>query len=484
MLERRYLWLAPALFAGLIGCSDEARESAREGEDEAASDERARGREFPGPETSMEDQLRALEALRLSDGGEPPANVDAALWAMMVPDDNAMTRERVALGRKLYFDTRLSADGSVSCATCHDTTKGLSDHRAASEGIEGQVGRRNAPTTANALFLTTQFLDGRAVTLEDQAKLPILNPIEMGMPSPEAAVAAIADDPEYRRMFQAAYGRDPNYDDVGRAIAAFERTLIFLDAPFDRFLAGDTEAMSEEARAGFVLFNEKARCVSCHPVSPSNPVFSDMQFHNIGVAARHQDFETLARNALAALEASNTAETIDRLALQTDASELGRFLVSSDPSDIGAFKTTQLRNVGITAPYMHDGSLVTLWDVMDHYNKGGEANAHLDGGIVPLDLSETEIDQLVAFMFALTDVRLAELNDSELSRQRGLARERRPIRDEALASRERIQFDPRDGARGQDIESQRGDVTAPTGTGTEDTPMRPEPVPPPTSEEE
>src|SRR5512143_2261284 len=152
----------------------------------------------------------------------PPA-IDPAIWAAIVPMDNQMTPERIALGRQLFFDTRLSADNTVACATCHDVSRGFTDQRPVSEGIRDQLGRRNAPTTMNALLLQTQFLDGRAANLEEQAKLPIVNPIEMGQPDGIAAATAIGGDAEYQKMFQSAYGRLPNYDDIGRAIAAFER---------------------------------------------------------------------------------------------------------------------------------------------------------------------------------------------------------------------------------------------------------------------
>jgi cytochrome c peroxidase len=376
----------------------------------------------------------------LSDWQNAPAGVDPVAWARSIPEDNALNEPRVALGRKLYFDAALSADGTVACATCHDVTKGFTDHRNASEGIHDQVGRRNAPTTMNAALLEVQFLDGRAPTLEEQAKMPILNPIEMGFSSPEAAVAAISGDAEYQRMFQQAYGRAPNYDDIGRAIAAFERTLIFLDSPFDRFLAGEADAISAEAKAGWALFNGKGRCVSCHVVSPTNPLFTDNRFHNIGVAARAQNYEELTRHALTALEGDESDAAVDRLALDSDSSELGRFLITRNQSEIGAFRTSQLRNIGVTAPYMHDGSMRTLWDVMDHYNKGGEPNPHLDGGIVPLALSEEEVRHLVAFMFSLTSARLSELNEAEMTRQRALAAEQRPFRDDAIANRSRIVF--------------------------------------------
>ncbi len=372
---------------------------------------------------------------------QAPAGFDPVIWKAFMPEDNALTAERVALGRTLYFDVRLSADNTVSCATCHDVTRGFTDQRAVSEGIKGQLGRRNAPTTLNVALLQTLFLDGRSPTIEHQAKLPIINPIEMGMPNGEAAVKAIADDPVYKEAFRKAYGRDVNYDDIGRAIAAFERTLVFVDSPFRRFLEGDRNAISAEAAQGWVLFNEKARCVSCHHMSPANPLGTDNRFHNIGVAARHQNFEELAVKAAKILKEDSSDEKIDELALSTDMSELGRFMVTHNRGDIGAFRTSILLNIGVTGPYMHDGSIETLWDVMDHYNKGGEPNLFLDGGMEPLALREQEIDQLVAFLFTLTDVRFAADNERELARQKALAATKRPLRDNAMAFREKIAFE-------------------------------------------
>jgi cytochrome c peroxidase len=322
-------------------------------------------------------------------------------------------------------------------------TRGLTDQRAVSEGIRDQLGKRNAPTTANAAFGHTQFLDGRAASLEEQAKLPIVNPIEMGQKDGAAAVAAIAEDSDYPALFRAAYGRAPNYDDVGRAIASFERTLVFLDAPFDRFRAGDGSAISEDAKKGFALFNGKARCAACHPLNDTNPIGSDQRFHNIGVSARVADFEKHATAALGTLAKNPSLEAIDRLALETDMSELGRFLVTKEYADVGAFKTSQLRNVAVTGPYMHDGTLKTLWDVMDHYNKGGEANPYLDGGIEPLALSEAEIDQVVAFLLTLTDRRFAEAGATEARKQREAAVKSRPFRDTALAERKTFPFEGR-----------------------------------------
>jgi cytochrome c peroxidase len=372
-----------------------------------------------------------------------PAGVDPSYWQSLIPADNQITAERVALGRKLYFDNRLSKDGTVACATCHDVSRGFSDRRARAEGIRDQIGQRNSPVTLNAAFFSSQFWDGRAATLEDQAKLPIVNPIEMGQPDGATAAKAIANDAEYQAAFKAAYNRPVNYDDVARAIATFERTLIFLDAPFDRFARGDRKAISADAAAGWALFNGKARCVSCHQISSNSPIGTDNRFHNIGVSARHQDFEKLATTALAALAKDSSKESLDQLALQTNLSELGRFVVSRNRSEIGAFKTSQLRNVGVTGPYMHDGTLSTLWDVMDHYNKGGEANAYLDGGIEPLALTEREVRQVVEFMFTLTDVRLDEQNRAEHTRQQQLAAAQRPFRDDVTANRKQLQFEAR-----------------------------------------
>lgn len=391
----------------------------------------------------MQEQQKRVDQLITGLTTSPPG-VDPVAWASIyVPADNELTAERIALGRKLYFDTRLSKDRTLACATCHDVSRGFTDHRSVSEGIGDHLGKRSAPTTMNAAMMQTQFWDGRAPSLEEQAKLPILNPIEMGHPDAASAMAAVNTDHAYQRLFQKAYGRAPNYDDLGRAIASFERTLIFLDAPFDRFAAGDRTALSADAQRGLELFNGKARCVSCHMINSSIPLGTDNRFHNIGVSARKQNFEALATQALGILKQNTDPQALDKLALETDMSEMGRFLVSKQRQDIGSFKTEQLRNVGLTAPYMHDGSLHTLWDVLDHYNKGGETNAYLDGGIEPLNLSENEINDVVAFLFALTDKRFSAQNEAAFREQQALAAKNRPFRDNALAHREMLPFEQR-----------------------------------------
>jgi cytochrome c peroxidase len=411
----------------------------------AARADDAKGKSGAHGALEMNDQIKLLDKLEPHPAdGAPPLGIDQTFWKASIPEDNALNEARAVLGRALYFDTRLSKDGTVACATCHDVSKAFTDRRPVSEGVGDKLGRRNAPVVANAMLLQTQFWDGRSAMLEDQARLPITNPIEMAMPDEPTALKAIAGDAKYKELFQKAYGREPNFDDLARALASFERTLVFLDAPFDRFQAGDVTAISDEAKLGWTLFLGKGRCVSCHQFNAASPIGTNNKFHNIGVSARHKDFESLAGRAIKELEASgNSTEVKDRLALETDFSELGRFVVTMDRADIGAFRTPQLRNIGVTAPYMHDGSLTTLWDVMDHYNKGGEVNPYLDGGIEPLALSETEISALVAFMFTLSDARFAEMNESELSRQKGIAAKQRPFRDDEVASRKKIQFESR-----------------------------------------
>lgn len=402
------------------------------------------GGDAPHGAMPMDRQLSALDHL-LGERRtvERPVWTGTTFWTSLIPKDNPGTADQVALGRKLFFDPRLSKDGTVACATCHDVSRGFTDRRSLFEGVGGNIGKRNSPTVLNALFYATQFWDGRAASLEDQAKLPIVNPIEMGQPNAAAAVSAIAQDTSYEEAFRKAYGKGIEFADLARAIGAFERTLVFMNAPFDRFARGDASAISADARAGWALFNGKGRCTGCHQISSERPLGTDNRFHNVGVSARHQDFEGLAKKALAALEQEDTQHMIDQLAIQTDIAELGRFVVTRNRSDIGAFRTPQVRNVGVTAPYMHDGSMTTLWDVMDHYNKGGEANAFLDGGMEPLDLTEHEIDEIVAYMFTLTDDRLADQNQAEMKRQRAAASARRPFRDDNIAHRKSLVFEQR-----------------------------------------
>ena len=363
-----------------------------------------------------------------------PPGISAQLYALAVPGGREPSRQLAALGEKLFNDKRLSVDDTVACATCHDPAQGFSDHRGnspTSAGVQNQRGQRNAPTMLNAMFQASQFWDGRAATLEDQAKLPVLNPVEMAQKSPADVVAKLGKIPEYASGLKSLLGRDFTYDDIAAAIAAFERTQYSGNASFDRYLAGDFQAIPDSAKRGWALFQGKGRCSSCHAFNSVSPLFSDQKFHNIGIAAHKQNFAELARKAFGIIKTGDIKQ-IDELALQTNYSELGRFLVTKNPADIGAFKSETLRNIGITAPYMHDGSLATLWDVMDHYNKGGVPNPFLDGGMQRLGLSEAEIDDLVVFLFTLTDDLYAEFAKAETARQTAL-KNNRPQRDTETA---------------------------------------------------
>jgi cytochrome c peroxidase len=354
------------------------------------------------------------------------------LTRSVIPPDNPQTSEKIALGQKLFFDGRLSADGTVACATCHDPARAFTDGRPVSIGIHGRAGQRNAPTVLNALFNKAQFWDGRARTLEDQAAFPIINPVEMGQPSLDAAVARIAGIEEYARAFKKVFGRPVNATDLQRAIASYQRTLVSFDSPFDRFIAGDKNAIDDSAKRGWELFNTKARCNKCHALSEKKrdvTNFTDFDYHNIGIGIIRHNVVALARQALREID-SGHLQAIDRAAIGSDMSVLGRFLLTKKEADIAAFKTPNLRNVLVTGPYFHDGSQETLWDVIDHYNKGdGLKNPWLDEDIQPLALTEPEIDDLVAFLASLTSPAYKELGARELARQRKLSRVSRPQRD-------------------------------------------------------
>jgi cytochrome c peroxidase len=289
--------------------------------------------------------------------------------AAYVPAGNPPTAERVALGRLLYFDKRLSGDGTVSCATCHDPAHGFAEARATSAGIRGQVGARNAPTVLNRLFSKEQFWDGRAADLEEQAQGPIVNPIEMGMASHDACIERLRQVTGYAPLFEKAFGTpEITMPRVAQAIASYERRVLTGNSPFDRYQAGDRSAMSPAAVRGMGLFNDKGNCDTCH----SGFNFTDESYHNLGVG----------------MDAAKP--------------DLGRYEVTKQDVDRGAFKTPTLRNIVQTPPYMHDGSEKTLRDVVVFYNQGGRANPWLSKEMRPLALSEAAIADLVAFLEALT----------------------------------------------------------------------------------
>jgi cytochrome c peroxidase len=327
--------------------------------------------------------------------------------------------EMIALGDKLFHDIRFSSTGDVSCATCHDKTKAFTDSPlSVSQGIRKLTGTRNAPTVVNAAYFETQFWDGRSPSLEDQALHPFVNPVEMGLKDHEPILAIVRKDAGYVQAFQKVFGKSGSavtMTEVTRAIAAFERTQIAADSPFDHFyFRGEEKALTAAQKRGFDLFVNQGRCVSCHIVEQTQALFTDNRFHNVGVGinAIQKDIPVLAGEFL---KSRGTASEVDvKVLTDKRTSELGRLVVTRRFDDIGSFKTPTLRNIAITAPYMHDGSLKTLREVVVHYNNGGvtkemdPVNDFLSGGIRPLKLTEKQIDDLVAFMEALTSPEYAQ----------------------------------------------------------------------------
>ena len=285
---------------------------------------------------------------------------------VVAPSDNPQTPGKVLLGKMLYFDTRLSKDNTISCATCHSPAMGWSDAGPTSMGINGQRGGRRAPPVSNSAYNPLQFWDGRAPSLEEQAKGPIQNPIEMGN-THEVMVRTVEDIPGYVEMFKAVFGTGPiTVDQVAQAIAAYERTIITTDSPFDRFVRGEVSALTPLERKGLEIFNGKGHCTACH----WGGNFSDGRFHNLGVAPAG-----------------------------SKKPDEGRHAVTNNPHDLGAFKTPTVRDAALRAPYMHSGSEKTLEDVVALYNQGGgRDDANLDALMVPLGLTKQETEALVAFM--------------------------------------------------------------------------------------
>lgn len=278
-----------------------------------------------------------------------PLGLDAF---MPVPEDNPLTAEKIDLGRKLFLDTRLSRNQTVACASCHDAKRGFTDGRPVSEGVFGRLGTRSAPTIVNRGYGTSQFWDGRAATLEEQVLKPIQDPSEMDMTLDEVSARLKL-----------------NSKDIAQALASYLRSIRSGNSPFDRYLHGDAAALTEEQRRGLRVFRLRGNCNSCHV----GPNLSDERFHNTGVSWRDGRF-------------------LDD----------GRFAVTGRREERGAFKTPTLREIALTAPYMHDGSLARLEDVIDFYDRGGNANPHLDAEIQPLRLTPDEKRDLAAFLRTLS----------------------------------------------------------------------------------
>jgi cytochrome c peroxidase len=354
-----------------------------------------------------------LGLIQLFGSDMPEIKTPLGLPAITYPENNPQTPEKIALGEKLFNDKRFSSTGEVSCATCHDAKKGFTDSPLkVSEGINKLTGTRNAPTVINSIYFETMFWDGRSPDLEDQALHPFVNPVEMGLKDHQPILDIVTSDAEYVAAFKSVFGKSGaqvTMKEVTQAIAAFERTIVSGDSPFDRyFYGGEVDALTEQQIKGFDLFVNKGRCVSCHVIEQTQALFTDNRFHNVGVGINdiQDEVPDLASEYIGA---NFRAEEVDvEVLTNKSSSELGRFALTTEFDDLGSFKTPTLRNIAATAPYMHDGSLATLRDVVVHYNNGGvtvegdPVNDFLSGGIRPLDLTDEEIDALVAYMEALT----------------------------------------------------------------------------------
>jgi cytochrome c peroxidase len=294
-----------------------------------------------------------------------------------IPPNTPETMETIALGRKLFYEKKLSRDNSLSCASCHNPLIGFTDGQKHSTGFGGRAGIRNAPTVVNAAYFPVQFWDGRARSLEEQAGSPMANPLEMDE-AHDVTVSKLKAGPAYKAQFQKAFGNGAvTIGKVEIAIASFERTLISGNSPFDRYqFGGDKKALSPAAIRGLAIFRDpkKGNCAACHTINEHYALFTDGKFHNIGVAVNDEG----------------------------DLIDLGRYNETKLEADRGAFKTPTLRNVAKTAPYMHDGSLKTLKEVVDFYAGGGNSNPYLDKEIKAIKLSAQDRIDLVEFLESLT----------------------------------------------------------------------------------
>lgn len=346
--------------------------------------------------------IRILSLIVLLTAGPAPANSLLGLPPLKIPENNPQTLEKIILGREIFHDTRLSKDATVSCATCHQGAKAGTDGREVAVGIQGLTGLRNTPSVVNAAFFSHLFHDGRAESLEQQALGPLLNPIEHGFQNSQQVLDILLKDESYSNRLQQIFAVSENEIEVqhiAMVIASYERTLIAGNSAFDQYLFGrDKKRLSESAARGLRVFRRKGNCANCHEISWNNALFSDNRFYNIGVG-----FKYLQPVLDQVLKAIRQRISLSDLSLSPrQRSELGRFNVTGSMNDIGKFKTPSLRNIALTAPYMHDGSMATLEEVVDYYDRGGNKNRFLDAAIFPLQLSQQEKADLVAFMQALS----------------------------------------------------------------------------------
>lgn len=337
------------------------------------------------------------------------ANNLLGLPRLIIPADNLQTPNKIKLGESLFNDTRLSADGSISCASCHQKNKAFTDGLKVAQGIKGQTGTRNVPAVMNSAFYQSFFVDGRSKSLEEQALGPLTNPIEHGLKDLQALVKIVSADADYQAAFKEIFNRTPTEitpSDIGKAIASFERTLIAGNSAFDRYYFGrDKTQLSNSAARGLRIFRRKGNCANCHEISWNNARFTDNRFYNIGVGSAH--LKPVLDKLLVHQKLDKALSVLDLTTTQR--SQLGRFQVTNKLTDLGKFKTPILRNIALTAPYMHDGSLKTLAEVIDYYDRGGDKNPFLDPALFALNLSFQEKQDLEAFLLSLTSSTYAKI---------------------------------------------------------------------------
>jgi len=339
--------------------------------------------------------------------------VDAQLGLPLFAATDAQVGERIALGRKLFMDRRLSRNGTMSCGMCHVPEQGFTfNELATAVGIEGRSLRRNAPTLLNVGYNTSLFHDGRARTLEEQAWGPLLAADEMANSSREAVADQLAQLADYAGLFERAFsGSGPTPETIAAALAAYQRSLVSAGSRFDRFFSkGEVDALTAAERRGYVLFRGIAHCDACHTLEGNDTTFTDHKFHNLGAGLDKGDRSTALVSVRLAdgVETQVPATMLDKV-FRPPAQDEGRFEVTGAEKDRFAYRTPTLRNVELTAPYMHDGSLATLRDVVDFYDRGGHPNPALDEFMMPLFLSERQKEDLVAFMRSLTGANVEQL---------------------------------------------------------------------------
>ena len=342
---------------------------------------------------------------------------------LKVTDGTNLTREKIALGRKMFFDRRLSHTDTISCAICHVPEMGFAHNELATAvGTEGRSVPRNSPTILNAALLNRLFHDGREHSLENQVWGPLLAHNEMANPAPGYLINKIKHIPDYDNLFEEAYGTGPSIDTISKAFSAYEYTLLSGNSAFDRwYYAGERNAISNSAKKGFKLFTGKAACITCHLIGDDYALFTDEKLHNTGMgfkASMHVEPPTKKVTLVPGLTIDiDTSSYRDNIAFKDEIApnDLGLYTVTQDPNDRWKFRTAMLRNVEITGPYMHNGALQTLKDVVEFYNQGGVKqsgkmkNENLSPLMFPLNLSESEVDNIVEFLKTLTGSNVNEL---------------------------------------------------------------------------